>query len=231
MMLWTAFLLGVLGSLHCVSMCGPIVLALPKYQHQPLLLLINRLLYNTGRIVTYSLMGLIVGFVGEGFGWTGLQQSISIVAGSLIIVFSIFSFPAISRYFRNKTLIINQWVKQALGKYLKEKRTFGAFMVGFANGFLPCGLVYLAIGGALAMGGAFDGLLYMTIFGAGTSIAMLSLGILGNYVGRRFNASFNRFIPYFAFCFGVLLVLRGMDLGIPYVSPQINDSADAVICH
>lgn len=230
-MLWTAFLLGVLGSLHCLGMCGPIVLTLPVYNHQTFKLISSRLLYNSGRILAYGLLGIMIGLVGEGIALTGFQQKVSILAGGLIIIFSVFSMQHITRKFNLGALRISSLIKKTLGKFLRNRGIFASLVVGFTNGFLPCGLVYLAVGGALATGSWETGLLYMVIFGAGTSIAMFTFGIAGNFLGLKVRTSFNKLIPYVAVFMGILLILRGLNLGIPYVSPMIDETGGAAVCH
>ena len=86
MELWTAFVIGLVGSLHCVGMCGPIVAALPIDTRSRMSLIGGRLLYNIGRVITYTLLGIIFGLVGKGFFMGGYQQIVSIVLGAAIII-------------------------------------------------------------------------------------------------------------------------------------------------
>ncbi len=231
MMLWTAFLLGILGSLHCLGMCGPIVLALPTFRKSFLPLLFSRLLYNSGRIISYGILGLVIGIIGEGISFSGLQQKLSIFAGVLIIVLALFTNKALLSKINIRLTGFNRWIKEKLGVYLKKRSIFSSFLVGLANGYLPCGLVYLAMGGALATGSWKYSSLYMIIFGLGTALAMLTLGLAGNFLGLKVRASFNKIIPYVAVFLGILLILRGMNLGIPYVSPEFSPVGDVEICH
>ena len=230
-MLWTAFLLGVLGSLHCLGMCGPIVLALPTFKKSFFSLLFSRLFYNSGRIITYGLLGLIIGIIGEGISFSGFQQKLSIIAWIAIIIFALFTNKIFLSKLNFQLSGFNRWIKDKLGVFLKKRSVFSSFLVGLANGFLPCGLVYLAMGGALAAGSWKESSLYMMIFGLGTSIAMLAFGLAGNYLGIKVRTSFNRIIPYVAVFLGLLLILRGMNLGIPFVSPEISSVGEMEICH
>jgi len=230
-MLWTAFLLGLIGSLHCLGMCGPIVLALPTFRQSFFRLLISRLLYNSGRIITYSLLGLLVGLVGEGISFSGFQQRLSIIAGILIIIFALLSNKTVISKIHLELYGFNRWIKENLGRFLKKRSVLSSFLVGITNGFLPCGLVYLAVGGALAAGSLLGSFVYMIIFGLGTTFAMLSLGIAGNYLGLRMRTSFNAIIPYVALFLGILLIVRGLNLGIPYLSPAISTGGDVEVCH
>lgn len=230
-MLWTAFILGMFGSLHCVGMCGPIVLALPVYKGAPLKLIISRVLYNSGRILTYGIFGAIIGILGESLSFAGIQQKLSIIAGTLIIIFAIFSNKKFSSIFDKGLFGINQIVKQKIGNFIRKRSVLSSFVVGFSNGFLPCGLVYLAIGGAFATGTFSGSVFYMILFGLGTSFAMFAFGIASNYFGLRFRMSFNKLIPYVAVFLGLLLIIRGLNLGIPYLSPLIDQSDNAAVCH
>ena len=230
-MIWTAFLLGILGSLHCLGMCGPIVLALPTFKKSFFSLLFSRLFYNSGRIITYGLLGLLIGLVGEGISFSGFQQKLSVFAGIVIIVLALFTNQTLLSKVNVKLTGFNFWIKSKLGAYLKKRSVFSSLLVGLANGFLPCGLVYLAMGGALAAGSWEESSLYMMVFGLGTSLAMFTLGLAGNFLGLKFKASFNRLIPYIAVFLGVLLILRGMNLGIPYISPEISTGGNVEICH
>lgn len=232
MILWTAFLLGLLGSLHCLGMCGPIVLALPTFRNSFPKVLVSRVLYNSGRVITYGFLGLLIGLVGEGISFSGIQQKISIIAGIIIILFALLSNKAIIARMNFQLYGFNRFIKDKLGSYLRKRSTLSSFLVGVTNGFLPCGLVYLAVGGALAAGGWKESMIYMLIFGLGTTFAMLTLGLAGNYLGLKVRASFNRVIPYVAVFLGILLILRGLNLGIPYLSPEINSGGEDIeVCH
>ncbi len=231
MILWTAFLLGLLGSLHCLGMCGPIVFALPTFSRSFPKVLTSRILYNSGRILTYGFLGVLIGLIGEGISFAGIQQKLSIVAGALIIFVALFSNQAFVSKLHFQLNGFNRLIKEKLGDFIRRKTVFSSFLVGLANGFLPCGLVYLAMGGALAAGSWSQSMLYMIIFGSGTLFAMLALGLAGNYLGLRVKASFNRIIPYVAVFLGILLIVRGLNLGIPYLSPEIHSGVDVEVCH
>jgi sulfite exporter TauE/SafE len=111
-------------------------------------------------------------------------------------------------------------VKNRLGKELKKKTPDTFLTIGFLNGFLPCGLVYMALFGAIAMGSAWQGSLYMVLFGLGTvplmTTAIYFSGILKSSAKQRIQ----KLIPVFVIIIGMLFILRGLGLGIPYVSPK-----------
>ncbi|WP_088323688.1 sulfite exporter TauE/SafE family protein [Polaribacter tangerinus] len=219
-MFLSAILLGLLGSLHCVGMCGPIAFMLPIDRKNRLKGFLQLLSYHLGRLFTYSLIGLLFGFLGKGFYLFGFQQQISIIAGVSMIL--IIVFP---KFFNkiNFSKSINSFifrVKNALGEALKKKGNDTFFTIGFLNGFLPCGLVYMAVFGAVATATPLEGSLYMFLFGFGTIPLMTSVVYLGNFTKGTLRVKIQHAIPYLVILVGVLFVLRGLGLGIPYVSPK-----------
>src|ERR1035441_277600 len=84
--LWTAFLLGLVGSLHCAGMCGPLALALPAAGNTTAGYLLGRVAYNTGRIITYCLLGIVFGLAGWTFLLAGLQRWTSIALGAAALL-------------------------------------------------------------------------------------------------------------------------------------------------
>lgn len=230
-MLWTAFLLGLLGSLHCVGMCGPIVLALPVYKKSFGKVVASRLLYNSGRIISYGLLGALMGLLGLGVALAGYQQKLSVISGVLIILFALGSVFVNQSKWDTGANAVHRFVKNRLGRFLKSRGRLSSFLIGFTNGFLPCGLVYLALGGALAVGTLQGSIFYMMLFGVGTSFSLFALGLFGNFFGVRFRLSFNKWAPYLAFFVGILLVVRGLNLDIPYLSPGISPENEIEVCH
>ncbi len=225
-MYWSAFLMGFLGSFHCIGMCGPIVLSLPGKRAG------YKLFYNIGRTITYSLLGLAVGLVGEGAAFAGLQQALSVGVGVLMLVIIVFTrykhfdLPT-SGVFNN----IYITVKGKLGPLFKSKSVFAPIFIGMLNGILPCGLVYAALFTALSMGSLVDGAIYMMSFGIGTIPMMLGLGLFSGFITPSFRTKLNKVVPYFLALVAVLLILRGLNLGIPYVSPQIDSSGEMHMDH
>ena len=218
-MFLSAIIFGLLGSFHCVGMCGPIAFMLPIDRQNNAKGFLQILSYHFGRLLSYSLIGLLFGFLGKGFYFFGFQQQLSIIVGLSMILVIIFPrfFSKVNLSKGISKLIFK--VKNALGKELKNKRNDTFFTIGFLNGFLPCGLVYMAIFGALATTNAFSGSLYMFLFGLGTIPLMTSVVYLGNFTKGNFRKKIQKAIPIVVVLIGVLFVLRGLGLGIPYVSP------------
>ncbi len=227
-MLLTALLLGVLGSAHCVGMCGPLALAVPSPKHSFGARLGSAIAMNGGRIMTYGLIGAGFGLFGRGLQLAGLQQVVSIVLGVLIILGLLLPrvFHAIGIGRVAGTLVMRG--QGLMARQLKRTSPEGLFFTGMLNGLLPCGMVYLAAAGALAQDGWPQGALFMVFFGLGTWPALVGLKISGSYAGPGLRSALRRAAPYAYAIMGVLFILRGLDLGIPYISPDLPEANSVV---
>jgi sulfite exporter TauE/SafE len=230
MQLWTAFLLGFVGSAHCAGMCGPLALALPHWGRGQTSFAVGRLLYNFGRIVTYALMGGAFGLLGQGVALAGWQRWISLGLGALILLGLLVSPRLVTQV--PITRAVN-WLKASLGALLQRRAVPAMFGIGLLNGLLPCGLVYVACAAAISTGDILSGMRYMIAFGLGTVPMLLALSLLGSKLQFVLRFKVQRLIPVSLAVVGLLLVLRGMALGIPYVSPDLPGQPDAaaVTCH
>ena len=219
-MLVLAFTLGLFGSLHCVGMCGPIVLLIPRQRQRKGFRYLQLGAYFIGKTLTYALMGLLFGLVGEGVFIAEYQQEFSIFAGLLMILMGLFSLLHLRvKGLGNPLLKGFSLLKNALGKQLSKKTVTSSLSIGFLNGFLPCGLVYTALFGALAMGNWWGSMTYMTVFGVGTIPLMLLLILLGDFLPLALRRRLNQWLPLVVILVGILFILRGLGLGIPYLSP------------
>ena len=227
----TGLSIGFLGSFHCIGMCGPIALALPVRSYTGVQKYIGIGLYNIGRAVTYSILGLAFGFLGQQFRLWGLQQVISIAAGILILLFIVSRFSFSSRIIWLAQL--NGWVQKSLGKLLSAPKPVSSlFPIGLLNGLLPCGLVYVAIAAAMATMHTWHGVLLMFAFGLGTIPVMAGLMLFGHLLSGVARRKINKAVPYFVGVMAVMLILRGMNLGIPYLSPSMDkESTEVSCCH
>ena len=219
-MLVLAFTLGLFGSLHCVGMCGPIALLIPLQRQRKGLRYLQLGAYFIGKTLTYALMGLLFGLVGEGIFIAEYQQEFSIFAGLLMILMGLFSLLHLRvKGLGNPLLKGFSLLKNALGKQLSKKTVTSSLSIGFLNGFLPCGLVYTALFGALAMGNWRGSMTYMIAFGVGTIPLMLLLILLGDFLPLALRRRLNQWLPLMVILVGILFILRGLGLGIPYLSP------------
>jgi sulfite exporter TauE/SafE len=219
----TAFLTGLLGSFHCAGMCGPIALATPTVGKTTLQKAWAKLLYNFGRVTTYGLLGAVLGSFGFGLKLAGLQQSISIAAGVVIILSVILTSSKFSQFNLNPL----RYLKGGLiSKLFQTKTYFALYTIGLLNGLLPCGFVYIGLIGAVATQNVFDGALFMMLFGLGTLPMMYGVSLIGHFLSVKVRGSVNKFTPIFAVLIGCLFILRGLGIGIPYVSPKINNNSN-----
>lgn len=232
-MLLSAALLGLLGSLHCVGMCGPIAFMLPVDRQSETKKFFQVFLYHLGRLLAYGIIGLLFGLLGKGLYVFGMQQKLSISIGVLMIAIVFIPARIFNRYKLSKPFYkLVSKVKNRLGQELGKKSSDTFLTIGFLNGFLPCGLVYMALFGAIAMGNAVEGSLYMILFGLGTvplmTTAIYFSGLLKGVARRKVQ----KLIPVFVVLVGVLFIVRGLGLGIPYVSPEpvIEIVSDSMEC-
>ena len=221
-------MLGLAGSAHCAGMCGPLALALPTGGRSGLALLPNRLSYNAGRLTTYCLLGVAFGSVGRSLALAGAQRWVSVALGAVLLVGV---FAARARALTLKFALPANWLKSALGRLIQRQSLIAQYGFGVLNGLLPCGLVYIACVGAAATGGLFSGVQYMLIFGFGTVPMMLALSLAGQALPFSFRLRLQRLIPFCLALVAVLLILRGLALGIPYLSPDLTGDAPGACCH
>ncbi len=220
-MLLSAIILGLMGSLHCVGMCGPIAFMLPVDRTNNFKKGFQILIYHFGRLMAYGTIGLVFGLLGKGLYIFGIQQKLSVIIGILMIIVVMIPSKKLNRYNFSKPIFkIISKVKSRLGKELQKKKPDTFLTIGFLNGFLPCGLVYMALFGAIAMGNAWEGSLYMLLFGLGTVPLMTTTIYFSGILKGSAKQRIQKLIPVFIVVIGLLFILRGLGLGIPYVSPK-----------
>lgn len=218
-MLWTALLLGLAGSLHCAGMCGPLALALPSGGGGRARFLAGRLAYNGGRLVTYGALGAALGLAGRSLALAGVQRGVSVAAGLLLIA-GVWLLPRVGG--AGPVFRFVGGLKRALAGLLRRPGLSSLGLLGLLNGLLPCGLVYAAGAASLAAGGAEAGALYMVVFGLGTVPMMLALGLGGRALPVTWRLRLTAAVPAVVCVVGGLLVLRGLALGIPWLSPSAS---------
>lgn len=225
MILFTAIALGLVGSLHCAGMCGPLALALPATGNSRIGFVAGRIAYNLGRILTYCLLGTAFGLIGQTIAFAGFQRWVSIIAGVAILLGLLLSTRFATSF--PVSQLVNR-IKGGLGNLLRQRSFPAIFALGTLNGLLPCGLVYTACAGAVATGGLLSGAGYMAAFGLGTVPMMLGIGLVGQKFQFTLRFKLQRLIPVSVAVIAVLLILRGLSLGIPYISPEL---AAGAVCH
>ena len=235
-MLWSGFLLGFVGSLHCMGMCGPIAFMLPVSHDQPFKKALQITLYHAGRLFAYALIGLVFALLGQGLTAFGYQQHISIAVGILMIVLVIIpqSYIKPVPLFKPFFSFINK-LKSELGKALKQKSYDTFFSLGFLNGLLPCGLVYMAVIAAFATTSFSGSILYMVLFGMGTIPMMTGVVYAQSFIKKYLKFNYRKLIPVAVVIVGLLFIIRGLGLGIKYISPKVENSQEkieaSINCH
>lgn len=211
--------LGLLTGFHCVGMCGPIAIVLPLNNKSWATRILSALIYNIGRTTTYAALGAVFGIIGAGFSLAGFQKWISIVMGLFMI--STVIFPKVNQMLYQGTgdSKLISGVKKQLSKYFQQASYKSLYITGLFNGLLPCGMVYMAIAGAIAVGSWHGSILFMILFGLGTIPMMFLMSMIGNFASMKLKRFVNRIIPIVVIIVGLLFVLRGLELGIPFVSP------------
>jgi sulfite exporter TauE/SafE len=228
----SAFIMGFAGSLHCIGMCGPLALSLPVSHNNNLSRITGAVIYNSGRIVSYTTLGLIFGSLGGLIIAPKWQSSLSLALGVIILIYLVvpkkyFHFAASNKF--NKPFL---WLRQQLGKLFHSKKQSSLLAIGILNGLLPCGLVYLALSSSVISASSLNGGMFMLFFGLGTFPAMFITVVMGNYINQSIRLKLRKAVPALLFVMATLLILRGMELGIPFVSPAFaHGNAGAVSCH
>lgn len=232
-----ALVLGFAGSFHCVGMCGPIALALPVHRKNNFIKTLSILSYNIGRAISYSVLGALIGIIGRSFALAGFQQILSVASGIILLLFFL--------YEKRITQMISGTVspagyvsklKTAIFKSFRSNSGAKLFSIGLLNGLLPCGFVYMGLTGALATGSSAGGAFFMFIFGVGTLPAMFTVAYAGQMISAEIRNKIRKVVPVFVIGMAFLLIMRGLNLGIPYISPMAKVSSEKGIvkqqcCH
>lgn len=225
-----AFLMGLFGSLHCAVMCGPIMLSMPFQKQNYFVAGVQLLLYQFGRILIYTILGLAVGALGSSLKVFGNQKTLSISIGIVLIVFTALQFSKTykNRFSKLQLKALNP-ISKLMGKVMSLKM-WGLF-AGMLNGLLPCGMVYLALATALNTGSTTSGAMFMFLFGLGTAPLMMMISLGGIFLKKYIRFNTNQLIPWFMLIMGVLFILRSVDLGIPFLSPVTTSTyGKSIIC-
>lgn len=231
----SAFVLGLAGTAHCIGMCGPIAMALPLNRSNSFTIWTGILQYNLGRVMMYSILGFVVGMIGISIELIGWLQGLSILSGILIIAYAWRKYIRLPFGNSNGTPDwLYAFITRQMGKFMASKNPLKLFMLGFFNGMLPCGMVYTALIGSLVMAHPVQGAAYMVLYGLGTLPALALIAFSANRISNSFRHKLQRSIPYFMTVIGFLLILRGMNLDIPYLSPKFDKQTNGSIqsnCH
>jgi sulfite exporter TauE/SafE len=232
--LLSGFVVGILGSFHCMAMCGPIAIAIPAAHTAGMAYVAGRILYNSGRTMTYVLLGALMGSIGGLFALAGMQRAVSIAVGCSMILALL--LPPVGRLFSSRWSFLSSLhtvFRARLGTLLRRRSLMSLLLIGVVNGFLPCGFLYIALAGAATLGDIPKGMAFLAGFGLGTFPVMLGISLIGRTFRPDIRRKASALLPVFTFLLAVLFILRGLNLGIPYVSPQLQETASASgsTCH
>lgn len=229
-MFYLAFTLGLMSSLHCVGMCGPIALALPVHHRSTFGKMLGILMYNAGRAITYSLLGVLFGFVGSALNFGGLQRGLSIGTGLFLLGTVAYSSHWLDQLSAPLPLQKGvQWIKKRLSSLLSRRSFPALFLLGTLNGLLPCGLVYMALISSVALGNPWEGGLFMALFGVGTIPAMSAVAFVKTFISTKFRNQARRLMPAFVAAVAILLIVRGFQYS---ENPLMEKTSREIpICH
>ncbi len=227
------FTLGAAGSLHCVGMCGPLSLALPTGQMTAFRKFFSLFLYQLGRTFTYAAIGLLFGLAGRRMYLAGFQQWFSIVLGIVVLIMAVLYF--LQKHSLHFSFVNRLYtpVQKLIGRLLRTAKGPAGFMaLGMANGLLPCGMVYIALATTLSFSTIPESTIFMAAFGAGTIPAMMGVAYAGRALSIEWRSNLRKAVPFFITLMGLVLILRGMNLGIPFISPLLPGApGQPVVCH
>ena len=226
-------MLGLAGNAHCVGMCGPIALALPTGDAGPMRRAGMLGMYSVGRVVTYTILGVVFGLLGLGVRLAGWQQALSIGVGVILILGVLVPYLFSKR--STHTMPWQGWVNRMFGKLIRKPGMAGFAGIGILNGLLPCGLVYTALAGASVAGSIEGGAVFMAAFGFGTVPALFAMAWFSKTLSPKARGYLKKAIPVLTILIGILFILRGLGLGIPMISPPTEvlqvGLADGPVCH
>lgn len=214
---FNGLILGLGASLHCLGMCGPLVMAVPMKSNNVYDRAWGIAQYHIGKTTTYALLGLLIGIVGISLKTFQWMQILSVVSGILIILFAWAKFVRIP-FGKSALQKFTQFSGITINKLFKSNLPFKPLFFGSINGLLPCGLVYIALINSILAGSPFQSMLAMVFFGLGT-VPILTFA---RVISQRLKWKTNRWTPVLVTFVGVMIVLRGLNLGIPYISPKID---------
>ncbi len=218
-----ALVIGLVGSLHCVGMCGPLMLTLTGPNQSKSTFLI----YHAGRISSYVFLGLMLGIIGQSFEFIQIQKAMTVSIG--MVLMAIYLFPktrnSVERYY------YQSWaygkVKLILAKNLSSKKRW--FISGVANGFLPCGLTYVAAAAALVLGSLWSSMAFMILFGLGTLPALASVSFGSTLLSVRFKKIIPSAVPVLGVLSGTILLFRGLIMTFPNLNQLVQENVIQLI--
>jgi len=214
--IFAAFFMGLAGSIHCLGMCGPLLFAVSGFYNSPKEMIRPQIFYHAGKLITYAMLGVALGFVGQTFALFDIQRNLLLVSGFILLMAGLFGI-----FIPIPMKTIEQIVVQKMGSLL-QKRSGGPLILGFLNGLVPCGLVYAAAIGAMATQTWWQGSLFMLFFGLGTAPILIAAAYSRWMIKFRPVLAKPIWKQMPAVLLGLFLFVKGLGLGIPFISPNLN---------
>ncbi len=231
-MWYTAFIIGLVGSLHCIGMCGPIALLVPADNSKKAKFILGKLVYNLGRISTYVFLGSIIGYIGESMGYFISQKYLSAIIGVALIIGIMLPSKIQNKLGFNFVMFrITHWFKHIFSKLMPKRTWMSQYIFGLINGLLPCGMVYVALSGAFLAENNIESMKFMLGFGLGTLPLMLGVSIGADKIRRFFGNKAPKLIPISYTMVGIWLIVRGFSISLPMIIKQNIDFSQIPFCH
>lgn len=225
-MLVTALIMGFAGSVHCMGMCSPLAIAVT---HMTPGVFLNKLIYNLGRILMYSLLGAVVSLAGKLFPISGYQNLVSLTLGVLLLIIGVsglsIRIPVVTQLLQQ----LSTFLKKQFGHFLQRKSYSSVFVLGLFNGMLPCGFTFIALTFCLAFNGPLEGFVFMMLFGMGTLPAMFGLPVLWSAVSKKLNWNLNKVTTVLLIASGGLLIARVFLVAATHAN-SVSEGVDIVLC-
>ena len=233
-MIWLALNMGLIGSLHCIGMCGPLsILGVSGRNHSSKIgILADTIIYQLGRIASYAFLGLIFGLIGSSFAVVGMQKIVSIVFGVAMVILAITASNWLNKL--ERFTFLRRWntlVMDVMQHYLGKMGGRNVGVIGLLNGLIPCGLVYFAFATSMAQDNVGESILFMTIFGLGTTPLMVAMTWFGLGWRQKIKFSYQKLLPILAFSTGLILLWRGFEIKVPENLTLLLSMKDPVMCH
>ncbi|MFZ1573551.1 MAG: sulfite exporter TauE/SafE family protein [Chlorobiota bacterium] len=220
-MILAGFILGITVSLHCAGMCGPLVLFLNAGESNIYKMMSRNLFYGLGKTITYAFLGGLVGLFGMSLNLIGLQQIMSLITGVLLLLYAIVQTKKLNLPKLEIVEKFNSKIVRLITIFKVKKKITGPFYFGLLNGFLPCGVIYIALAMALNGANPYVSAGYMAAFGLGTLIMLFTISFSGNFIRSKFQPYIPLISRTVTIFISILLIIRGLGLGIPYLSPKL----------
>ena len=221
------FLGGLLGSAHCVGMCGGFALGIGLGAPSLAANVVRQLIYTTGRVFTYAFLGVAAGYAGSrlagGVGaWINAQAVLCLVAGVLLVGQGVLGLGLIPRRWRARPAGgVSCLAGTFVGPFLRSPRSADVLLAGIFTGFLPCGLVYGFLALASSSASAPRGLLTMALFGAGTGPLMILAGAGGSLLSHVARRNVLRVSASCILLTGFISIARGLLFVQVFQAPEV----------